>query len=84
MARTLTDGEREILSELEADAREGMELEGEPCGRCGGNGIEKLDPRTGEPISCAVCEGSWGGAVRLPALQESVKRQMAEVGGHVR
>jgi len=41
-------------------------------------------PRTGEPISCAVCEGSWGGAVRLPALQESVKRQMAEVGGHVR
>ena len=51
-------GAREVLAELEREARKGMELEGEPCGRCGGNGIEKLDPRTGEPISCAVCEGS--------------------------
>lgn len=50
-------GSREILAELEREAREGMEMEGEPCGRCGGNGIEKLDPRTGEPISCNRCDG---------------------------
>lgn len=58
MGKTLTDGEREILAELESEARKGMELEGEPCGRCGGNGLEKLDPRTFDPIYCAVCGGS--------------------------
>jgi hypothetical protein len=58
MVNAWSFGSREILAELEAEAREGMELEGEPCGRCGGSGLEKLDPRTGEPISCTVCEGS--------------------------
>jgi DnaJ-class molecular chaperone len=51
-------GEREILAELEADAREGMETEGERCDRCNGSGLEKLDPRTFDPIPCPRCEGT--------------------------
>ncbi len=57
MVNTLTDGEREILAELEADAREGMEM-GERCDRCNGSGLEKLDPRTFDPIPCPCCGGS--------------------------
>ena len=52
----MTDGEREILAELESDARE--ELEGERCDRCNGSGLEKLDPRTFDPISCPCCGGT--------------------------
>ncbi|WP_394796974.1 hypothetical protein [Armatimonas sp.] len=51
-------GEREIRAELEAEAREGMETEGEQCDRCNGSGLEKLDPRTHDPILCPVCEGT--------------------------
>lgn len=53
---TLTDGEREILAELESDAREGME--GERCDWCNGSGLEKLDPRTFDPIPCPCCGGT--------------------------
>jgi DnaJ-class molecular chaperone len=56
MRNTLTDGEREILAELERDARE--EREGERCDRCNGSGLEKLDPRTFDPIPCPCCGGS--------------------------
>jgi hypothetical protein len=51
-------GEREILAELESEARGGMELEGELCDRCNGSGLEKLDPRTFDPIPCPCCDGS--------------------------
>lgn len=58
MDNALTDGEREILAELESEAREGMETEGERCDRCNGSGLEKLDPRTFDPIPCPCCGGS--------------------------
>jgi hypothetical protein len=51
-------GAREVLAELERDAREGMELEGERCAECHGSGMEKLDPRTFDPIPCPFCGGS--------------------------
>lgn len=58
MEKTLTDGEREILSELEADAREGYETEGESCDWCNGSGMDGLDARTHDPILCPRCGGS--------------------------
>jgi len=57
MARTLTDGEREILSELEADAREGMESDPDQCEECHGSGIEGVLPDDTE-VSCKWCGGS--------------------------
>jgi len=51
-------GSREILAELEREAREGMESEGERCPECNGSGIEKLDPRTFDPVSCPCCHGT--------------------------
>lgn len=58
MENAWTYGAREVLAEIEADARKGMELEGEPCDRCGGSGLEKLDPRTFDPILCPCCGGT--------------------------
>jgi hypothetical protein len=58
MENAWTYGAREVLAELEREAREGMETEGEPCDRCGGSGLEKLDPRTFDPIPCPICDGS--------------------------
>lgn len=59
MENAWTFGSRDILAELEADAREGLEqAEGERCDWCNGSGMEKLDPRTFDPIPCPCCGGS--------------------------
>ena len=57
MGKTLTDGEREIIAELEAEAREGYETEGESCNWCGGSGIEGILPDDRE-VPCPRCGGS--------------------------
>ena len=58
MENAWTYGAREVLAELERDTREGTETEGERCDRCNGSGLEKLDPRTFDPIYCPCCGGS--------------------------
>ncbi len=51
-------GAREVLAEIEADAREGFEPEGERCDWCNGCGMDGLNPRTHDPIPCPRCGGS--------------------------
>lgn len=58
MENAWTYGTREVLAELEREAREGMEIEGEICDWCEGSGMEGLDPRTFDPIPCPCCGGS--------------------------
>lgn len=50
-------GEREILAELEADAREGMESEPGQCEECHGSGIEGILPDDTE-VPCPFCKGT--------------------------
>lgn len=50
-------GEREILAELEADAREGLDQEEGACPECHGSGIEGVLPDDTE-VSCKWCGGS--------------------------
>lgn len=57
MFKTLTDGEREILAELDAEAREGMESEGGQCPECHGSGLEGILPDDTE-VSCPYCNGT--------------------------
>jgi hypothetical protein len=58
MENAWTYGAREVLAEIEADAREGMELEGERCDWCNGSGMDGLNPRTHDPILCPCCGGT--------------------------
>ena len=57
MARTLTDGEREILSELNREAESGMEQEEGACPECNGSGIEGILPDDRE-VPCKWCDGT--------------------------
>lgn len=57
MENAWTFGSREVLAELEREAREGMELEGEPCDWCGGRGNE-FCPILCEETACPRCKGS--------------------------
>lgn len=50
-------GEREILAELERDAREGMEQEEGACPECNGSGIEGILPDDRE-VPCKWCDGT--------------------------
>jgi DnaJ-class molecular chaperone len=61
--RRLTDGEREVIREAEADARtteEGLRGEAEECFACDGTGYEDgEEPRDGcDPPTCPECLGS--------------------------
>lgn len=58
MERAWEFGSREVLAELEAEAREGMESEGERCSECNGSGMDGLDPRTFDPVKCPFCNGT--------------------------
>ena len=58
MERAWEFGSREVLAEIEAEAREGMETEGERCDWCNGSGMDGLDPRTFDPVSCPCCHGT--------------------------
>jgi hypothetical protein len=57
MSRTLTDGEREILAELNRDAESGLEIEEGQCPECYGSGIEGILPDDTE-VSCKWCDGT--------------------------
>jgi hypothetical protein len=57
MSRTLTDGEREILAELNRDAESGLEIEEGQCPECHGSGIEGIRPDDTE-VSCKWCDGT--------------------------
>ena len=57
MDNAWTYGAREVLAELEIEAREGMELEGERCDWCGGAGSE-FCPIICEETACPRCHGS--------------------------
>ena len=50
-------GEREILAELESEAREGMEQESGLCQECHGSGLEGILPDDTE-VPCPDCQGS--------------------------
>nr|WP_309687806.1 hypothetical protein [Armatimonas sp.] len=58
MEKTWTYGEREVLSELEIEAREGFETDTEgACPECHGSGLEGILPDDTE-VSCPHCDGS--------------------------
>ena len=58
MENAWTYGAREVLAELERDAREGLESDTEgACPECHGSGIEGILPDDRE-VPCAWCGGS--------------------------
>jgi hypothetical protein len=57
MSRTLTDGEREILAELNRDAESGLEIEEGQCPECYGSGIEGILPDDTK-VCCPCCGGT--------------------------
>ena len=57
MERAWTFGSREIIAELESEAREGMESEGGQCEECHGSGLEGILPDDTE-VSCPYCNGT--------------------------
>jgi DnaJ-class molecular chaperone len=57
MENAWTYGAREVLAELEADAREGMESEEGSCPECNGSGIEGILPDDRE-VPCKWCDGT--------------------------
>lgn len=56
MERAWSFGEREILAELEQEAREGAQ--GERCDWCNGSGIDGWNAQRDEPIDCPACQGT--------------------------
>ncbi len=57
MINTLTDGEREILAELNREAEQGLEIDPNQCEECRGSGIEGILPDDTE-VPCSVCGGT--------------------------
>ena len=57
MERAWTYGSREVLAELEREAREGMESEEGQCPECHGSGIEGILPDDTE-VCCRWCKGT--------------------------
>lgn len=80
MRNTLTDGERDILAELEKEAREGMQEQEIPeghesCDWCSGQG-QVLNHRHDDLIPCDWCEGK-GYSPILPEPSPEAERGMA-------
>lgn len=57
MERAWEFGSREVLAELEREAREGWEIEGGQCPECHGSGLEGILPDDTE-VSCPYCNGT--------------------------
>ena len=57
MENAWTYGAREVLTELENEAREGYDTEAGSCPECNGSGLEGILPDDTE-VPCAWCAGT--------------------------